>query len=375
MDEKYLLFVDDLKDQQLMCKDAVRAWNEAHATDGRKVVLHGALTLAEGINLMKHIRFDAAFVDLKMPGVGKNSSSAVGNKLAHDILFKAGLPIAIISGNLADLDPSLTDMDTIETFNKGKANVFADALNWLEGHWMMMTVMSQSRSAIREVSAEVFAQRLWPFWARYLDASSSDPRSLVPMVARQYVWHLSEVIGDGGSDRWHPFENWICPAKDPASISTGDLFRLGDELWLVLTPPCDLANRNVDDVLLAYCDQADIKQWDASVTKLHKTDPGDAEATAKAEGFFRPYLNQNFVSQHFLAPLPDDPARPMLVKFNKLKMLPLLELEQNLEARVATVSAPFVSNLCQRFGAYAGRMGQPNIDPKFFPAAMAALKS
>lgn len=367
MDTKYLLFVDDLKPQQMLCKDAVAEWNDANEAAGRRIALHGALTLEEGVELLKHVRFDAAFVDLKMPDGKRKSDPSVGNELARNILFKTGIPVGIISGNLADFDNAWIGFTAVETFFKGEKDAFQKALAWLAGLWPMMDILSASRSSIREVSAEVFGRRLWPNWSMYMQATEEGHQSLVPMVARQYVWHLSEMIGEpeAGQPSWHPLENWICPPKSEFQISTGDLYELDGELWVVLSPPCDLVNGNVTDALLAYCDRSPIKDWDASVKKLQAA---EGEARTKAAKFFNPYLNQNTLSQHFLAPLPDDMTKPMLVRFNRLTTRPLAELRERLKDRRATVSAPFVANLTQRFGAYASRMGQPNIDPSYFHA-------
>src|SRR3546814_6795160 len=69
----------------------------------------------------------------------------------------------------------------------------------------MMEVLAGAKAHIRSISAEVFADRLWHRWADYVGAAGASVRDLTPVVTRQYVWHLSEVLGIGGEagDLWH----------------------------------------------------------------------------------------------------------------------------------------------------------------------------
>ena len=107
-----------------------------------------------------------------------------------------------------------------------------------------MSVMATSRTHIRRISAEVFADRVWPRWSTYVDAAEDRASELAPIVTRQFVWHMGEVMGLAGETNalWHPFENWLCPPLSPNRVHTGDVYKLEGTLWIVLTPPCDLAN-------------------------------------------------------------------------------------------------------------------------------------
>src|SRR3546814_8698621 len=100
----------------------------------------------------------------------------------------------------------------------------------------MMEVLAGAKAHIRSISAEVFADRLWHRWADYVGAAGASVRDLTPVVTRQYVWHLSEVLGIGGEagDLWHPFENWISPPLQPNRAHTGDVFDIDGDLWVVL---------------------------------------------------------------------------------------------------------------------------------------------
>jgi len=77
-------------------------------------------------------------------------------------------------------------------------------------------------------------------------------------------------------------------------------------------------------------------------------------------------FNQPDQAVHYLPPLPDENT-PVTVEFGHLLTLPMQEVEAALEARIGSVTAPFVNNLIQRFGAYMSRVGQPNLNAQAFP--------
>src|SRR3546814_14184327 len=139
----------------------------------------------------------------------------------------------------------------------------------------MMEVLAGAKAHIRSISAEVFADRLWHRWADYVGAAGASVRDLTPVVTRQYVWHLSEVLGIGGEagDLWHPFENWISPPLQPNRAHTGDVFDIDGVLWVVMSPPCDMANDwNISDVLLVRCDRDELGEWNDRIAKLKGAD-------------------------------------------------------------------------------------------------------
>jgi hypothetical protein len=172
---------------------------------------------------------------------------------------------------------------------------------------------------------------------------------------------MAELLGIDGTDgpSWHPFENYVSPSLIENRAHTGDIFEIDEALWVVLSPQCDMTVGKIDNVLLAKCELG-IKDWHEQIDKLRQA----ASKTAKREptDFLRRFVNQGIeTSKHFLPPLPGS-AEPMLVQFSKIRTIPRLDLNNLLSQRKAAISAPFLSNLVQRFGAHLSRPGQPNID-------------
>lgn len=367
MKVKYLLYVEDRIDQQLTFRDAVADWNAAHAEEGRAFEYEIRDDYPSGLEALTRFRFDGALVDLRLPSLEEGEEEApIGNDLAEKVLRGNGIPVAIITANDAELEPEFQPSETMKVFHKGDADVYDSVIAWFADKWTMMEVLAAAKAHIRSISAEVFADRLWHRWADYVGAAGASVGDLTPVVTRQYVWHLSEVLGIGGEagDLWHPFENWISPPLQPNRAHTGDVFEIDGVLWVVMSPPCDMANDgNITDVLLVRCDRDELGEWNDRIAKLKGA--ANPDQIKKHSEWFRKLVNQSRPGQHFLPPLPDDP-RPLMVQFANITTRPFAELQGMLQQRKASVSAPFLANLTQRFGSYISRVGQPNIDVMHF---------
>src|SRR3546814_1927292 len=92
-------------------------------------------------------------------------------------------------------EPEFQPSASMKVFHKGDADVYDSVIAWFADKWTMMEVLAGAKAHIRSISAEVFADRLWHRWADYVGAAGASVRDLTPVVTRQYVWHLSGVLG------------------------------------------------------------------------------------------------------------------------------------------------------------------------------------
>jgi CheY-like chemotaxis protein len=368
MGVRHILFVeDDAKIIDLM-EMAVEAWNAAHVEQDRQFSIETCKTADEAKAVLGRTRFDAALFDLRLPGETKGrSTEPLGNELALYALQQLGIPVAIMSGNPNDVDDRLRQFAIVSVFFKGDKDAYSNAVEWFGGWWDMMAVVAGSRQKIQASSAEIFVKRLWPQWKEFagIQLAAEGHTSLMDIVTRQYVSHVAELLGLDGPDhvKWHPFESYVIPSLWSHRAHTGDIFDFDGDLRIVLTPQCDMANGNVANVLLARCSRGE-QEWTQRVQNLKDADTDPKKD--KAGKYFRKMINQQLgASQHFLPPLPGE-AEPVMVDFSDVTVLPLDQVMNELPKRIASVSAPFLTNLTQRFGAYVSRVGQPNIDVMYF---------
>lgn len=363
-----VLFVEDDGSQIELLNDAVADWNGKNAPKVFEILNEPDVESAK--RALDTLRIDAALFDLRLPlnaGDKKAAGANGGNDLAKQALSQIGVPIAVVSGNPADLDQQLVQHGLLRTFNKGDEDAYPRVLEWLDSLWTLMAMMDATRRQVQKSGAEIFARRLWPRWQEYADLSGVDQTELGQIISRQYIGHIAESLGVDGSDNvpWHPYEAYIQPALLDHRAHTGDIFEIDGALWIVLTPQCDMANNNVTDALIASVERYQPSDWTVRISELNDAALTEKKTEAR-DKFFRNLVNQNIANAiHFLPPL----ARgqdPLKVKFGTLSTRPLAELNGRLTDRVASVAPAFLPNLVQRFGAYISRTGQPDIAPKNF---------
>ncbi|MDR6266597.1 response regulator [Roseobacter sp. N2S] len=348
-----ILILDDDSAMIDMFDTTVEEWNANNKEQGKQLnVIH-----AESLLRAHQSRFDAAIVDLRLPDKNNEGSSADnGNDFAASMVNSRGIPVAVVSGHVVELSAELEKLEHFRKFSKSHG--YGPVVDWLSDQWDLMTTLRKSREQIEAASAEVFSKRLWPQWQNTPALSGSSPERQAKIVTRQFASHISDLLGldtDQNPD-WHPYENYIVPALTSERTHTGDLFNLTDDIWIVLSPQCDMANANVPNVLLAKCTIGH-KDWTTHIDHLKVTPDRD-----RSRKVIKKFVDQDFSkSKHFLPPLPGE-NEPLLVDFSVIQTKPLEELNKILDHRLGSVSTPFLSNLIQRFGAFVSRTGQPNID-------------
>lgn len=370
MQRKTILYVEDRKENILSLQDEVDEWNERHIGVNREFRIVSASSHDAALRELSEVRVDCVLLDLRVPmSEGTQDNADVGNGLAVEVLKSRGMPLAVISGYIGELENDTKHGGLVGVFDKGDVTEeggYRGAVTWLGSQWEMMQVLTLSRMQIDRSTAEIFVKRLWPQWEALLKVSGSDQERLATVVSRQFMSHAADLFGLEVSENetWHPFENYVVPPLLDSRAHTGDIFDLDGERWIVLTPQCDMATGKVQTILLAKC-SVGIDGFRESVDALNASETSN-KARLKAERMLRDNVNQNVSpSLHFLPPIPGE-EEALMVEFGTLKVLEKVYLEANLASRVASVSTPFLSNLVQRFGASASRAGQPNIDVKNF---------
>lgn len=365
MSELNLLFVEDDPKVVDLFERELEAWHAA--SEGRTFRLEVIDNAPEAWDALKRRRYDGALFDLRIPTEGPAGTEPQGNELARYAKEKMGIPVAIMTANPNELVGELDDDDLVEVFFKNKADAYTKAMEWVGSWWDMMEAVHGARTRLREASTEIFVKRIWPSWSQYsaLLKEGAGAKTVNTIVTRQYVSHAAELLGLDGPDstKWHPFEAYVVPSLSDHRVSTGDLFPIDGKIWVVLSPACDLAQRKLDQVMLVECIEAP-PEWAEKITKLKEAaDPGQKD---KAGRYFRDLINQNNgATSHFLPPLPGS-QQPLTVKFGSIRAESLDDLDKRIKDRLGSISAPFLTNLTQRFGAYISRVGQPDIDVDYF---------
>ena len=162
-----------------------------------------------------------------------------------------------------------------------------------------------------------------------------------------------DINPQGDFEEYYPIEVYIKPPIK-TNLHTGDLISIEDDIFLVLTPACDIVFnykinsqgkkepfRKADKMMLISVKEFEYESL--CVNKLGKVDKGK----------IRDYITNSAYRYHYLPPFNDNTG--FLVDFQELRSV---EFETKYE-RLATISSPFIKDIISRFSNYYSRQGQP----------------
>ncbi len=317
-----------------------------------------AATKSEGLHALRRNVINCAVIDLRLPHGDLPSDSvtseATGNRVLEQVLMESGIPAVVYSGYPAEASDIVKTSNIKivgKTGNGGKK--ILDQLACFEG---LMAAMDEARRRISTESAKLFNSSIWGRWENTWK-SSTDRDTIAGMITRQIVAHVADKLSIQPSYH-HPDEFYIIPAISTERLDTGNLVELDKDTYVVVTPRCNLARDPYPaNILLALCKPM-TTEWD----DLRSRFGGKKPESAGRE--MRSYATQGHsTSTHFLPPCGD--KGPWLVDFREIRAEPSANVPILLNSRFGSISSQFVPNLVQRYAAYLGRIGQPDIDHSY----------
>jgi CheY-like chemotaxis protein len=288
-------------------------------------------------------RFDIVIVDLGL-GNAKDVNDTSGNELIRFLLEEYPIPIAVHTGKPNTFDNELKSHTQIKVFDKGEG--LSPVVDWIvSGAPMMKTLRDALQSLDREV-ARLFFKSIWPRWSNWVEVGAT--QELTNSIARHIASHTHSALSFKANQTAHAEESYFVPPILDR-LDTGDLFEFESEVWILVTPRCDLANLDADitpTLLLAKC-KDESQQWNV----------GEREKKNLRNNA------GNSLKKHFLHPVrvPSGAEKgPWLVLFTDLKLYETKNSNELLESRFASLTSAFVPSLVERFGAFYSRIGTPN---------------
>ncbi len=266
------------------------------------------------------------------------------------------MPTVIHSGHVGELSPNFRDTP-LRVIEK-EPDAHKEAFDWLCEHAPLMDALSETSQSIRIETARIFVGSIWRRWPQLRD-SGLDDTDLKKIITRQIVSYLAEHLSLPGKETplHHLHEFYFYPPIRSERLYTGDLIRYEGDVYVIVTPQCNIAHKDPENFLLAKCQ--DLKdEWIAWKDKI---DNNDGVPTGRIEQKLKSYATQGFeISRHFLPPC--DKEGPWAVDFKIVISVSENKSEILKDARFASITPAFIPNLIQRFAAYLGRVGQPDLD-------------
>lgn len=308
---------------------------------------------SDALHFLSRQRIDCAVIDLRLPSSAdeQGTGEPVGNDVLHGVLRDLGIPAYVYSAYEGEVSDEVR-ASNIKIARKvgGATTMILEAFEKQAG---LMDAMDRMRRQVAQETSRLFNGSIWPRWERRW-ANFGDRDLIAGIISRQTIAHVAEALSQAPATH-HPDEFYVVPALYAERLETGDILEHDGEVLIVLTPRCNLANKPPSKIACAVCTPCDAwAQWKTDFT-------GSSKAKDRAGQEVRKHATQaHSMASHFLPPL--DSSGPWLVDFRELRAIDASETTHLLERRIATVAPQFIANLVQRYAAYIGRIGQPDIN-------------
>ncbi|MEO6918654.1 MAG: hypothetical protein ABI188_06265 [Collimonas sp.] len=358
MNECLILIVEDDTNAIDSWARDIGEFNEEQAEGAFKFEAIYSGTRQEALKVLNRTRINCAVIDLRLPpapGGDNSTANPLGNDILEKVLIETGVPAVVYSAHAAEAS-ELVRKSNIQIRSK-KGNGGTEILQYLAGHEGLMAAMEITRKKIATESAKIFNESIWKRWETTWN-SMADRGMLAEMITRQIASHVADRLSLPPANH-HPDEFYIIPPLFAARLDTGDLITENGNVYVVVTPRCNMANEPPPmHLMLALC-RPMTADWDELRQGFNAGVESKREKSAITK--LRNFSVQNHsTSTHFIPPCGDN--GPWLIDFKETKGVLSTAAPELLQNRFASISTHFVPNLVQRYAAYLGRIGQPDLD-------------
>jgi len=319
------------------------------------IVLERQTNAGNALSTLLSNNYDGAIVDLNLSRA--EPDSAAGNDVLKTITKNHRFPVLVVSGNLANLDPSIQESGFLKTFTRDTPNddIFQCLLKIYSTG---ITRILGGRGQIERLLGDIF----WRHLANNFDAWNFGNSDSERTLLRYTVAHLAEYLDlPNGEDKFYHSPEFYIKPPIRQFIATGDIIEKDQIRYIVLSPACDVAVRNVVDdkpvinaerVLLAPLIPVSRAKF---LEKKIISEAHNSEARRKILDEIIKGQREKFV---FLPPYEEIYASVV-----DLQNVYTWDLDQFFTAqRIATISGQFLKDIQSRFASYYGRQGQPDLN-------------
>ena len=343
MKEYKILLVEDTPTSVDACSDAIEVMN---GLDEYDIKLEIADNYGDALIKLED-GCDVAIIDIKFNG------DKDGNDLIKEITKKFRIPIAIMTGN-----PGLVDGDIsfIKQYVKGDAEYDSVLKELFEIHETVFISTLGVRGLIEKKMNEVFWDNLYPqlkIWTNLEDKYSPQEQEII--LLRYTISHIQELI-DETITEYCCEEAYIIKKRQHEELKTGCILKCkkSAELYIVLTPPCDLVDRGSNEKnQLLLCKIEELE-------KECKEKVGDATAYTTISSRLSSIIKNSKGNKHWLPT--NSRFAGGVIDFEKMISYSFDEIKENFDVTDFKVQNSIIKNVLSRFSNYYSRQGQPDFD-------------
>lgn len=343
-----------------------------------------AYSVDEGIEQLQQGNFHLAVIDLRFEGSTRN-----GNEIIKEILETQILPIIVLSGYRHELKDEYGQHGLIyNTQRKHVDEVVEKILEWNQRD--VFSFFSETgflNSALRMTFQQTMWNHVSRYW-KYIDTGNS--ATLDRIAGRIAATLLYDVLAstpeyacERGEVRIHHGEIYIFDTPRN-HLAVGDILDLDNQLFVALSPSCDLVIRpnegsKAHKVLLARCHdfstfvsqkQAIMDQCEIIVNR-RRGQSSKERATDKLVKLMRQDWENPSGLYFFLPPFAHFGGGVVDFLNIRIESYGASEAALLIKKRVMSLNREMAAELASRFARYMTRLGQPTYDTEALIRAVA----
>ncbi len=396
MQEISILIVEDNEEQIDLYKTGIEEFNEER--HGFKIVPVFERKFEAADSAIRSQYFDTAFIDLNLTG---SSGELQGKEIVKAIRENSRYPIYIVSGSIdEDMRTLAAENSFIEACDRDEFDTFKTLTEEVMPMYKSgITKVFGSKGLIEEALHKTFWEHLAPSKKYWLTHELNGKVDLEKIILRYALTHIQEYMEhntDGQKVQYDPAEMYIKPAVKP-KMHTGNIIKKEEEIFLVLSPACDIAKgcenfiivklfklMGIEDIVSLKSKEPALKtKFEEAESYLHNVWPQNPaeikdvafkayDAKKDCQEKYEKAVNktkdmiQKFVANnkgeryHFLPGFLDFEAH--IADFQEIQTVKSTEVEEYTSGM--TVSTSFLKDIQARFSSYYARQGSPDFNFK-----------
>lgn len=318
--------------------------------------------LSDTEKLLENTKFDAAVIDIRLDEDGQQTNN--GNKILKALSDTSLTVCAVYTGELGTEEVEEHLIDFVKVFVKGEGDGIEQMLAWLDEKADMLSAIQAMQESFNKSMAQAFTRSIWPRWSYWLHADQ-EQNFAEKALTRHMATHLHASFLNEATAA-HPEEYYFIPPLQER-LDTGDIFKIDEEYFTLVTPRCDLAQPHSPTPTFQLVKLTSIQtKWDELHTEKNNAGTSRKNKT-NIDKEIRKLINHGDRSSklHFIPQIKltsNNILGPFHAQFNFMNCMEASweNIEKLTGQRIATLSNEFVPSLVERLGAYFSRIGTPD---------------
>ena len=355
MIELNLLIVEDDESMIETYKSNIKNYNEEHPDT--KFNPDFKRNLEDGLEVLRSDSYDAAIIDIKL---SSDDEEGKGNKILRIIKENLRFPVCVISGYPQDIEDDLREENIFwKIYKRDEAEIEEVLSEFIKIAQSGILNILGNKGKIEEYLKKIFWNHIAKHFEEIIKYSPSNniEQVLIRYISTYLMEYMDINSAISSDERYTPPEFYIKPPVRNEYF-TGDLIKIKEELFVILTPPCDMIKRrngmrNAEKFLCAR-----IQKWSDIESGFKEITKKTGKNNDKRKNLVN-YMKNKKERYHFIPPYKDIPAG--FIDFQTIASFTEDEITQDCD-RIATISSFFMRDIIARFSRYYARQGQPDLD-------------